>query len=107
MKTTKEYFIMSNYYMSAQQRKALNESMNRQIAQSYERLMDLCNERFDENHPDPKLAALNKRLNQAAIEVEDLILSIWDTEEDEEQEKLSKEEIALIKEEIANEFDEE
>ena len=98
---------MSNYYMSAQQRKALNESMNRQIAQSYERLMDLCNERFDENHPDPKLAALNKRLNQAAIEVEDLILSIWDTEEDEEQEKLSKEEIALIKEEIANEFDEE
>ena len=98
---------MSNYYMSAQQRKALNESMNRQIAQSYERLMDLCNERFDENHPDPKLASLNKRLNQAAIEVEDLILSIWDTEEDEEQEKLSKEEIALIKEEIANEFDEE
>ena len=98
---------MSNYYMSAQQRKALNESMNRQIAQSYERLMDLCNERFDENHPDPKLASLNKRLNKAAIEVEDLILSIWDTEEDEEQEKLSKEEIALIKEEIANEFDEE
>ena len=98
---------MSNYYMSAQQRKALNESMNRQIAQSYERLMDLCNERFDENHPDPKLAALNKRLNEAAIEVEDLILSIWDTEEDEDQEKLSKEEIALIKEEIANEFDEE
>ena len=72
---------MSNYYMSAQQRKALNESMNRQIAQSYERLMDLCNERFDENHPDPKLASLNKRLNAAAIEVEDLILSIWDTEE--------------------------
>ena len=98
---------MSNYYMSAQQRKALNESMSRQIAQSYERLMDLCNERFDENHPDPKLAALNKRLNEAAIEVEDLILSIWDTEEDEEQEKLSKEEIALIKEEIANEFGEE
>ena len=98
---------MSNYYMSAQQRKALNESMNRQIAQSYERLMDLCNERFDENHPDPKLASLNKRLNKAAIEVEDLILSIWDTEEDEEQEKLSKEQIALIKEEIANEFDEE
>ena len=106
MKTTKEYF-MSNYYMSAQQRKALNESMNRQIAQSYERLMDLCNERFDENHPDPKLAALNKRLNDAAIEVEDLILSIWDTEEDTEQDQLSKEEIALIKEEIANEFDEE
>ena len=106
MKTTKEYF-MSNYYMSAQQRKALNESMNRQIAQSYERLMDLCNERFDENHEDPKLAALNKRLNDAAIEVEDLILSIWDTEEDTEQDQLSKEEIALIKEEIANEFDEE
>lgn len=98
---------MSNYYMSAQQRKALNESMNRQIAQSYERLMDLCNERFDENHEDPKLAALNKRLNQAAIEVEDLILSIWDCSEEEEQDKLSKEEIALIKEEIANEFDEE
>ena len=98
---------MSNYYMSAQQRKALNESMSRQIAQSYERLMDLCNERFDENHPDPKLAALNKRLNEAAIEVEDLILSIWDTEEDEEQEKLSKEEIALIKEEIADEFGDE
>ena len=107
MKTTKEYFIMSNYYMSSQQRKALNESMNRQIAQSYERLMDLCNERFDENHEDPKLAALNKRLNDAAIEVEDLILSIWDTEEDTEQDQLSKEEIALIKEEIANEFDEE
>ena len=98
---------MSNYYMSAQQRKALNESMNRQIAQSYERLMDLCNERFDENHEDPKLAALNKRLNEAAIEVEDLILSIWDCSEEEEQDKLSKEEIALIKEEIANEFDEE
>ncbi len=98
---------MSNYYMSAQQRKALNESMNRQIAQSYERLMDLCNAGFDENHPDPKLAALNKRLNQAAIEVEDLILSIWDCSEEEEQDKLSKEEIALIKEEIANEFDEE
>ena len=98
---------MSNYYMSSQQRKALNESMNRQIAQSYERLMDLCNERFDENHEDPKLAALNKRLNDAAVEVEDLILSIWDTEEDTEQDQLSKEEIALIKEEIANEFDEE
>ena len=98
---------MSNYYMSAQQRKALNESMNRQIAQSYERLMDLCNERFDENHEDPKLAALNKRLNAAAIEVADLILSIWDCSEEEEQDKLSKEEIALIKEEIANEFDEE
>ena len=98
---------MSNYYMSAQQRKALNEAMNRQIAQSYERLMDLCNERFDENHEDPKLAALNKRLNAAAIEVEDLILSIWDCSEEEEQDKLSKEEIALIKEEIANEFDEE
>lgn len=98
---------MSNYYMSAQQRKALNESMNRQIAQSYERLMDLCNERFDENHEDPKLAALNKRLNDAAIEVEDLILSIWDCSEEDEKDQLSKEEIALIKEEIANEFDEE
>jgi|TARA_R100000030_G_scaffold98454_1_gene88420 hypothetical protein len=106
MKTTKEYF-MSNYYMSAQQRKALNEAMNRQIAQSYERLMDLCNERFDENHEDPKLAALNKRLNEAAIEVEDLILSIWDCSDDEENDQLSKEEIELIKEEIANEFDEE
>ncbi len=98
---------MSNYYMSAQQRKALNEAMNRQIAQSYERLMDLCNERFDENHEDPKLAALNKRLNEAAIEVEDLILSIWDCSDDEENDQLSKEEIELIKEEIANEFDEE
>ena len=98
---------MSNYYMSAQQRKALNESMNRQIAQSYERLMDLCNERFDENHPDPKLAALNKRLNEAAIEVEDLILSIWDCSEEEEQEQLSKEEIDAIKSEIADEFGEE
>ena len=98
---------MSNYYMSAQQRKALNESMNRQIAQSYERLMDLCNERFDENHEDPKLAALNKRLNEAAIEVEDLILSIWDCSEEEEQDKLSKEEIDLIKSEIADEFGEE
>ena len=98
---------MSNYYMSAQQRKALNESMNRQIAQSYERLMDLCNERFDENHEDPKLADLNRRLNEGATQIEDLILSIWDTEEDQEQDQLSKEEIALIKEEIANEFDEE
>ena len=98
---------MSNYYMSAQQRKALNESMNRQIAQSYERLLDLCNERFDENHADPKLADLNRRLNEGATQIEDLILSIWDTDEDEEQEKLSKEEIALIKEEVANEFDEE
>ena len=98
---------MSNYYMSSQQRKALNESMSRQIAQSYERLMDLCNERFDENHEDPKLADLNRRLNEGAIAIEDLILSIWDTEEDEEQDQLSKEEIALIKEEIANEFDEE
>ena len=98
---------MSNYYMSAQQRKALNESMNRQIAQSYERLMDLCNERFDENHEAPKLADLNRRLNEGAIAIEDLILSIWDTEEDQEQDKLSKEEIALIKEEIADEFGEE
>jgi cytochrome P450 len=106
MKTTKEYF-MSNYYMSSQQRKALNQAMNRQVAQSYERLLDLCNERFDENHEDPKLAALNKRLNDAAVEVEDLILSIWDCSDDDEQDQLSKEEIALIKEEIANEFDEE
>ena len=98
---------MSNYYMSVQQRKALNESMNRQIAQSYERLLDLCNERFDENHADPKLADLNRRLNEGATQIEDLILSIWDTEEDTEQEQLTKEEIALIKEEIANEFDEE
>ena len=98
---------MSNYYMSAQQRKALNESMSRQIAQSYERLMDLCNERFDENHEDPKLADLNRRLNEGAVAIEDLILSIWDTEEDQEQEKLSKEEIALIKEEIAHEFGDE
>ena len=98
---------MSNYYMSAQQRKALNESMNRQIAQSYETLMDLCNERFDENHEDPKLADLNRRLNEGAIAIEDLILSIWDTEEQEEAEQISKEEIALIKEEIANELDQE
>ena len=98
---------MSNYYMSAQQRKALNESMNRQIAQSYERLMDLCNERFDENHADPKLADLNRRLNEGATQIEDLILSIWDDEMDQEDDKLSKEEIALIKEEIANEFDQE
>jgi cytochrome P450 len=93
--------------MSSQQRKALNQAMNRQVAQSYERLLDLCNERFDENHEDPKLAALNKRLNDAAVEVEDLILSIWDCSDDDEQDQLSKEEIALIKEEIANEFDEE
>lgn len=98
---------MSNYYMSAQQRKALNKAMNQQIAQSYERLMDLCNERFDENHPDPKLAALNKRLNDAAVEVEDLILSIWDCSEEEEQDQLSKEEIEAIKSEIADEFGEE
>ena len=98
---------MSNYYMSAQQRKALNESMNRQIAQSYERLMDLCNERFDENHEDPKLADLNRRLNEGATQIEDLILSIWDDEMDQEDDQLSKEEIALIKEEIADEFGEE
>ena len=98
---------MSNYYMSAQQRKALNESMNRQIAQSYERLLDLCNERFDENHEDPKLADLNRRLNEGAVAIEDLILSIWDTEEDEQAEQISKEEIALIKSEIAEEFGEE
>lgn len=98
---------MSNYYMSVQQRKALNESMNRQIAQSYERLLDLCNERFDENHEDPKLADLNRRLNEGATQIEDLILSIWDTEKDTEQDQLSKEEIALIKEEIANEFGDE
>ena len=84
---------MSNYYMSAQQRKALNESMNRQIAQSYERLMDLCNERFDENHEDPKLADLNRRLNEGATQIEDLILSIWDDEMDQEDDQLSKEEI--------------
>ena len=93
--------------MSAQQRKALNESMNRQIAQSYERLLDLCNERFDENHADPKLADLNRRLNEGATQIEDLILSIWDDEMDQEDDQLTKEEIALIKEEIANEFDEE
>lgn len=98
---------MSQYHMSSQQRKALNDAMNRQIAQSYERLMDLCNERFDENHEDPKLAALNKRLNDAAVEVEDLILSIWDCSEEDEQDQLSKEEIDLIKSEIADEFGEE
>lgn len=98
---------MSQYHMTTQQRKALNKAMNQQIAQSYERLMDLCNERFDENHEDPKLAALNKRLNDAAVKVEDLILSIWDCSEEDEQDQLSKEEIALIKEEIADEFGEE
>jgi len=98
---------MSQYHMSAQQRKALNKAMNQQIAQSYERLMDLCNERFDENHEDPKLAALNKRLNDAAVEVEDLILSIWDCSEEDEQDQLSKEEIDAIKSEIADEFGEE
>ena len=107
MKTTKEYFIMSQYHMSSQQRKALNEAMNQRIRKSYERLMDLCNERFDENHEDPKLAALNKRLNDAAVEVEDLILSIWDCSEEDEQDQLSKEEIDAIKSEIADEFGEE
>ena len=94
-------------FLNYKERKALNESINRQIAQSYERLMDLCNERFDENHEDPKLADLNRRLNEGAVAIEDLILSIWDTEEDEQAEQISKEEIALIKEEIANEFGEE
>lgn len=98
---------MSQYHMTTQQRKALNESINRQIAQSYERLMDLCNERFDENHEDPKLADLNRRLNEGAVAIEDLILSIWDDEIDQEDDQLSKEEIALIKEEIAEEFGEE
>ena len=98
---------MSQYHMTTQRRKELNQAMNKAMAESYERLMDLCNERFDENHEDPKLAALNKRLNEAAIQVEDLILSIWDIEKDEEQDQLSKEEIALIKEEIADEFGEE
>jgi len=93
--------------MSTQQRKALNEAMNRQIAQSYERLLDLCNERFDENHEDPKLADLNRRLNEGATQIEDLILSIWDNEMDQEEEKMDKEEIALIKAEIAEELDSE
>lgn len=98
---------MSQYHMSTQQRKALNDAMNRQIAQSYERLMDLCNERFDENHEDPKLADLNRRLNEGATQIEDLILSIWDNEMDQEEEKMDKEEIALIKAEIAEELDSE
>jgi len=98
---------MSQYHMSTQQRKALNDAMNRQIAQSYERLMDLCNERFDENHEDPKLADLNRRLNEGATQIEDLILSIWDDEMDQEEEKMDKEEIALIKAEIAEELDSE
>jgi hypothetical protein len=93
--------------MSTQQRKALNDAMNRQIAQSYERLMDLCNERFDENHEDPKLADLNRRLNEGAIQIEDLILSIWDDEMDQEESEMDKEEIALIKAEIAEELDSE
>ena len=98
---------MSQYHMSTQQRKALNEAMNRQIAQSYERLMDLCNERFDENHEDPKLADLNRRLNEGATQIEDLILSIWDNEMDQEESEMDKEEIALIKAEIAEELDNE
>ena len=98
---------MSQYHMSTQQRKALNDAMNRQIAQSYERLMDLCNERFDENHEDPKLADLNRRLNEGATQIEDLILSIWDNEMDQEESEMDKEEIALIKAEIAEELDSE
>jgi len=98
---------MSQYHMSTQQRKALNEAMNRQIAQSYERLLDLCNERFDENHSDPKLADLNRRLNEGATQIEDLILSIWDDEMDQEESEMDKEEIALIKAEIAEELDNE
>jgi len=98
---------MSQYHMTVQQRKALNDAMNRQIAQSYERLLDLCNERFDENHSDPKLADLNRRLNEGATQIEDLILSIWDDEMDQEEEKMDKEEIALIKAEIAEELDSE
>jgi len=93
--------------MSTQQRKALNDAMNRQIAQSYERLMDLCNERFDENHEDPKLADLNRRLNEGATQIEDLILSIWDDEMDQEESEMDQEEIALIKAEIAEELDSE
>jgi len=93
--------------MSTQQRKALNDAMNRQIAQSYERLMDLCNERFDENHEDPKLADLNRRLNEGATQIEDLILSIWDDEMDQEESEMDQEEIALIKAEIAEELDNE
>ena len=93
--------------MTTQQRKALNDAMNRQIAQSYERLLDLCNERFDENHSDPKLADLNRRLNEGATQIEDLILSIWDDEMDQEESEMDQEEIALIKAEIAEELDNE
>ena len=49
---------MSQYHMSVNQRKAHAQAMNRALAESYERLMDLCNERFDEDHSDPKLADL-------------------------------------------------
>lgn len=98
---------MSQYHMTSQQRKALNDAMNRQIAQSYERLLDLCNERFDENHSDPKLADLNRRLNEGATQIEDLILSIWDDEMDQEESEMDQEEIALIKAEIAEELDNE
>ena len=98
---------MSQYHMTSQQRKALNDAMNRQIAQSYERLLDLCNERFDENHEDPKLADLNRRLNEGATQIEDLILSIWDDEMDQEESEMDQEEIALIKAEIAEELDNE
>ena len=98
---------MSQYHMTIQQRKDLNNAMNRQIAQSYERLMDLCNERFDENHEDPKLADLNRRLNEGATQIEDLILSIWDQEMDQEEQEMDQEQIALMKAEIANELDSE
>ena len=98
---------MSQYHMTTQQRKALNDAMNRQIAQSYERPLDLCNERFDENHSDPKLADLNRRLNEGATQIEDLILSIWDDEMDQEESEMDQEEIALIKAEIAEELDNE
>ncbi len=106
MKTTKEDF-MSQYQMSVNQRKAHAQAMNRALAESYERLMDLCNERFDEDHSDPKLADLNRRLNEGATQIEDLILSIWDQEMDQEEQEMDQEQIALMKAEIANELDSE
>jgi len=98
---------MSQYHMSVNQRKAHAQAMNRAVAESYERLMDLCNERFDENHEDPKIAILNTRLNEGANQIEDLILSIWDQEMDQEEQEMDQEEIALMKAEIAQELDSE
>ena len=63
--------------------------------------------KVDENHADPKLADLNRRLNEGATQIEDLILSIWDQEMDQEEQEMGQEEIALMKAEIADELDSE